>query len=61
MPNRTTTCSSLLIVAALAVVSAGMVRADAMPPNLARKAKVSASSQYSASYRPEMAIDGAIG
>ena len=60
MPNRTSTYLSLLIIAVLAVVSAGVVRADAIPKNLAPKAKVSASSQFDSSYRPEMAINGVI-
>jgi len=60
MRNRATTYSTLLIAAVLAVVSAGMVRAGATPENLAPKAKVSASSQFSGAYRPEMAINGAI-
>jgi len=60
MRNRTTTYLSLLIVAVLAVVSAGVVRADAMPENLARKAKVSASSFFSGEYGPALAINGAV-
>ena len=59
MRNGATRHLSALIAAVLAAVSAGMVRADAMPENLAPKAKVSASSQFSDQYRPQMAVEGA--
>ncbi|MDP6542900.1 MAG: hypothetical protein QGH60_02850 [Phycisphaerae bacterium] len=55
MLNRTMTRLSLLIVT---VVSTGAVAAEKLPENLARKAKVSASSQFSGQYRASSAIDG---
>ena len=60
MRNLATTYLSLSIVAVLALGSADVVRADAAPENLAPKAKVSASSQFSGEYRPQMAINGVI-
>ena len=60
MPHRAATYPSLLTVAVLAVVSAGTVRADAVPENLAPKAKVSASSEFNSDYRPANAVSGAI-
>ena len=60
MRNGVAPHSSVLIAALLAVVPCGMVRADAMPRNLAPQAKVSASSQFSDAYRPEMAISGVV-
>ncbi|MCP4374772.1 MAG: hypothetical protein GY794_01125, partial [bacterium] len=60
MLNRARSYLSLLIVAALAVVSAGEVQAAAKPENLARKATVSASSQFSRQYRPSLAINGSL-
>ncbi|MHC4200234.1 MAG: TolB family protein, partial [Planctomycetota bacterium] len=60
MRSCTLAYRSLLTGAVLAVVSAGANGADAMPRNLALKAKVSASSQFSGSYRPQMATNGAL-
>jgi hypothetical protein len=57
MPNRTLTFVSLLIVA---VVTVSAVGAEKLPENLARKAKVSASSQFSGEYRPSQAINGSV-
>ncbi len=42
------------------VMFAGRAVADEVPENLAPKAKVSASSQHSEAYRPEMAVSGLI-
>ena len=64
--ERTTICSKMktrplaLIVTVLALASAGILRAEAVVENLAPQAKVSASSQFSREYRPEMAISGTI-
>ena len=58
MRNDIASYSSVLIVALLAVIPCGMARADAMPKNLAPKAKVSASSYFSGEYHPQMAISG---
>lgn len=58
MRNDIAFYSSVVIVALLVVIPCGMARADAMPKNLAPKAKVSASSQFSGEYRPQMAISG---
>ncbi|MCP3920234.1 MAG: hypothetical protein GY711_32305 [bacterium] len=44
----------------MAVVLSGVAWADDLPVNLAPEAKVSASSQYSDAYRPEMAISGVV-
>ena len=60
MRNSTTTYLSLLIVAVVAVGSTGAAGADAIPGNLAPKAKVSASSQFSGEYTPAMAINGGV-
>jgi hypothetical protein len=60
MRNRAAAHSSVLMAALLAIVPCGMARADAMPRNLAPQAKVSASSQFSDAYRPEMAIGGVV-
>ncbi len=60
MRNRAATYSSLLIVVLLAAISTDVFAADALPPNLAPKAKVSASSQFSGRYRAQNAINGVI-
>ena len=60
MLNCTATYLSLLIVSVLAVVSSGEVTAEAIPGNLASKAKVSASSQFSGEYSPSLAINGGV-
>ncbi len=46
--------------ASLAVLVRGSSAADELPQNLAPRAKVSASSQFSGAFRPEMAISGAV-
>ncbi|MFH1919031.1 MAG: hypothetical protein ABIP48_03970 [Planctomycetota bacterium] len=53
-------CSFVLIAVVGAVFSRGTALADAMPENLAPQAKVSASSQFSDAYRPEMATSGVV-
>ena len=53
-------CASGWIGAVLAVVLYGATLADEMPENVAPKAKVSANSQFSDAYRPEMAINGVV-
>jgi len=55
MFNRTTTCLLILIVT---VLSSGMDGAEKLPENLARKAKVSATSQFNRQHRAELATDG---
>jgi len=60
MRNDMVSCSSVLIAAVLAAIPCGVVRAEAAPENLAPRAKVSASSQFSNEYRPEMAVSGTI-
>ena len=60
MRNRAVTYSMLLIVAVLTILSTGAVAADAMPKDLARKAKVSASSEFSGEYRARNAVSGVI-
>ena len=52
------TCLRLLGFAVLTAVSANAARVEKVPKNLALKAKVSGSSQYSGSYRPRFAADG---
>ena len=52
--------SIALMAAALAVAACETARAEAMPENLAPRAKVSASSQFSDQYRPQMAVSGVI-
>ena len=52
--------SFVITAAVLAVVSCGVTRADEIPENLAPRARVSASGQFSDAYRPEMATSGAI-
>jgi len=49
-----------LLVAVPAVVSCGTAWAGEMPENLAPRAKVSASSQFSEKYRPAMAVSGVV-
>ena len=51
---------SAAMAALLAVFPAGPAWAEAMPENLAPRAKVSASSQFSPQYRPRMAVNGTI-
>ena len=60
MRNTATIYLSLLIVAVLAVGSTGAAGADAIPGNLAPKAKVTASSQFSGEYGPSLAINGGV-
>ena len=60
MRNDTARRLSVLMAALVAVCSRGMAGADAMPENLAPQAKVSASSQFSDAYRPQMAVSGAM-
>ena len=60
MRNRATVHSLLSGVAVFAVVSTVAVAAEALPGNLAPKAKVSASSQFSGEYRARNAVSGAI-
>ena len=60
MRNGTAFYTFGAIGAVLAVVLCGTTLADEMPENLAPKAKVSASSQFSDAYRPEMAINGVV-
>jgi len=52
--------SAALMAAALAVAACGTAWAEAVPENLAPRAKVSASSQFSDQYRPQMAVSGVI-
>jgi len=52
--------SAALMAAALAVAACDTAWAEAMPENLAPRAKVSASSQFSDQYRPQMAVSGVI-
>ena len=60
MRSDTMVRSSVMIAAVLAMGACDTVWAEAMPENLAPRAKVSASSQFSNEYRPQMAISGAI-
>jgi len=60
MRNGAAPRACVLIAAFAAVLPWGTARADAMPENLAPRAKVSASSQFSDAYRPEMAVSGAV-
>ena len=50
----------LLLLAAAAATDAGPKKADGFPENLAPKARVSASSQHSDRYRPQLAVSGAL-
>ncbi|MFV1967597.1 MAG: hypothetical protein ACC628_19380 [Pirellulaceae bacterium] len=52
--------SNRLLTAALVMASGGTTFADKMPDNLAPQASVSASSQFSDAYRPEMAVSGVV-
>ena len=52
--------SAALMAAALAVAACDTAWAEAVPENLAPRAKVSASSQFSDQYRPQMAVSGVI-
>jgi len=60
MRSDTAARSAALMAAALAVAACGTAWAEAVPENLAPRAKVSASSQFSDEYRPQMAISGVI-
>ncbi|HJN11692.1 MAG TPA: hypothetical protein QF564_23615 [Pirellulaceae bacterium] len=53
-------CSFVLIVTVQAVAPFDATLADEMPENLAPLAKVSASSEFSDAYRPQMAVSGGI-
>jgi len=57
MLNRTMTFVSLLIVTVVAVNAVG---AETLPENVARTAKVTASSQYSGDYRASLATNGSV-
>lgn len=50
----------LSMTALVAALAAPALSSEDMPANLAPKAKVSASSQFSDSYRPEMAVSGVV-
>ncbi len=58
MRNVITSYAFELIVAVLAIVGCGGTSAGEPPENLAPQAKVSASSQFSDAYRPQMATSG---
>ncbi len=58
MRNTLACCSSVLVVAVLTLTSSGNAQVTRVPKNLAPAARVSASSQFSDAYRPEMAISG---
>ncbi len=60
MRNVTVFCSLGLMAAMATLAPFGPARADEIPENLAPAAKVSASSQFSDAYRPEMAITGVV-
>ena len=61
MRKKTVTYPSVLIVAVLAIAQGGTIRAaEALPENVAPKATVSASSEFSGDYRAQNAIDGVI-
>lgn len=60
MRSLANSCCRSLIAAGMAVIAWGPVEAEELPQNLAPDAKVSASSQFSEAYRPEMAVSGAI-
>ena len=60
MRNVITSYAFELIVAVLVIVASGEASANEPPENLAPQARVSASSQFSDAYRPEMATSGVL-
>ena len=58
MRNDVAWCCRIVLVTVLAVSLGQQVTAEDLPVNLAPVAKVSASSQFSDVYRPQMAISG---
>jgi hypothetical protein len=61
-PMRTLvrSCCGVVLAVAFSAFFQGLTQAEDLPENLAPRAKVSASSQFSEQYRPENAVSGSV-